>query len=55
MGLLAFVDQARREAERQAIEHALTASRWNRGEAARRLKVSYSTLVRKMREYGLGS
>jgi DNA-binding NtrC family response regulator len=29
-------------------------ARWRRTEAARLLKINYRTLLRKMREYGLG-
>jgi two-component system, NtrC family, response regulator AtoC len=54
LGLAAVAGRARQEAERQAIERALLISRWRRTEAARRLKISYRTLLRKMREYGLG-
>jgi DNA-binding NtrC family response regulator len=54
LGLAAVAGRARQEAERQAIEQALLISRWRRTEAARRLKISYRTLLRKMREYGLG-
>jgi DNA-binding NtrC family response regulator len=49
------VARARRRAERDALERALTRARWRRDVAARLLKVSYSTLVRKMREHGLAS
>jgi transcriptional regulator with GAF, ATPase, and Fis domain len=55
VGLWEFVARARRHAERDALELALTRARWRRDVAARLLKVSYSTLVRKMREHGLGS
>jgi DNA-binding NtrC family response regulator len=54
LGLTAIADRARQEAERRAIERALTMTRWRRTEAARLLKVSYRTLLRKMREYDLG-
>ena len=47
-------ERARQEAERQAIERALLIARWRRTEAARLLKINYRTLLRKMREYGLG-
>ncbi len=55
VGLWEFVGRARRQAERDALEQALTRARWRRDVAARLLKISYSTLVRKMREHGLGS
>ena len=55
VGLWEFVARARRDAEREALELALTRARWRRDVAARLLKISYSTLVRKMREHGLGS
>jgi two-component system, NtrC family, response regulator AtoC len=54
LGLAAVAARARHEAERQAIERALLICRWRRTEAARRLKISYPTLLRKMREYGIG-
>jgi DNA-binding NtrC family response regulator len=54
VGLAAIAERARRQAERQAIERALIAARWRRTEAARLLKISYRTLLRKMREYDLG-
>jgi DNA-binding NtrC family response regulator len=53
VGLAEFVARARRRAERDALEQALGRARWRRREAARLLRVSYSTLVRKMREHGL--
>jgi DNA-binding NtrC family response regulator len=36
-------------AEKQAIREALTETRWNRREAARRLHVSYKALLNKIR------
>ncbi|MFO0691465.1 MAG: sigma-54 dependent transcriptional regulator [Myxococcota bacterium] len=38
------------EVEREAIEHALEATGWNRKLAARKLGVSYKTLLQKIRE-----
>ncbi|MBY0401721.1 sigma 54-interacting transcriptional regulator, partial [Myxococcota bacterium] len=38
------------EVEREAIEHALEATGWNRKQAARKLGVSYKTLLQKIRE-----
>jgi two-component system response regulator AtoC len=43
------------EAERAVIERALYQSQWNRKQAARRLGVSYKTLLAKMRECGIDS
>ncbi len=54
LGLSAIAERARQGAERHAIERALAISRWRRTEAARLLKISYRTLLRKMREYDLG-
>ena len=54
LGLAVVAERARQEAERQAIERALLIARWRRTEAARLLKINYRTLLRKMREYGLG-
>jgi two-component system, NtrC family, response regulator AtoC len=42
-----------REAERKAILEALERVSWNRTNAARILKVSYKTLLKKISEYGL--
>ena len=41
------------EAEREAIERVLYQTGWNRKQAARLLKVSYKTLLQKIRECGL--
>jgi transcriptional regulator with PAS, ATPase and Fis domain len=54
LGLAVIAERARQGAERQAIERALMITRWRRTETARVLKISYRTLLRKMREYGLG-
>jgi transcriptional regulator with PAS, ATPase and Fis domain len=53
LGLAVIAERARQEAERRAIERALIIARWRRTDAARALKISYRTLLRKMREYGL--
>jgi DNA-binding NtrC family response regulator len=47
--------RAVREAESRLILDALSGTRWNRREAARRLGVSYKALLYKIRVYGLGS
>jgi two-component system response regulator AtoC len=41
------------QAEREAIEHALRHTGWNRKQAAKLLNVSYKTLLQKIRECGL--
>ena len=41
------------EAERETIERVLFSTNWNRKQAARLLKVSYKTLLQKIRECGL--
>ena len=41
------------EAEREAIERVLFQTGWNRKQAARLLKVSYKTLLQKIRECGI--
>ncbi len=41
------------ENEKQVILRALQESNWNKHDAARRLKVSRSTLYSKIRRYGL--
>jgi two-component system response regulator AtoC len=48
--LLQIGRQAAWEAERQAIEKMLVATRWNRREAARRLQVSYKALLNKIKQ-----
>jgi len=53
--LLALSRDASIWAERTAIEHALSSTRWNRRQAARALGVSYKTLLNKMKACGLSS
>ena len=48
-----FADRAAAEAERQAIRLALHATRGNKSEAARFLRVDYKTLHLKMKRYAL--
>jgi two-component system response regulator AtoC len=48
--LLEIGRQAAWQAERQAIENMLIATRWNRREAARRLQVSYKALLNKIKQ-----
>ncbi len=55
MGLREIARRAAREAEEVALKEVLDRVRWHRVEAARRLKVSYKTLLRKMQECGLGN
>jgi len=45
--------EASSRAEREAIQRALLQTRWNRKEAAQLLKVSYKSLLYKIREYGI--
>jgi len=45
--------RASREAERETIAMTLERTQWNRKQAARMLKVSYKTLLQKIRETGL--
>ena len=45
--------RAAAEAERQAIRLALQATRGNKSEAARLLRVDYKTLHIKMKQYGI--
>ena len=47
--LLEIGRRAARSAERQAIESALTQTRWNRRQAAKILKVSYKALLNKLK------
>ena len=46
---------AAREAEHDVIQQVLEEVRWNRMEAARRLKISYKALLYKIRMYELAS
>ncbi|MDA8085821.1 MAG: hypothetical protein M0Z75_03890 [Nitrospiraceae bacterium] len=46
--------QAQRIAETERIRQALAASRGNKTKAAEALRVSYKTLLTKIRDYGLG-
>ena len=46
-------DRAAAEAERQAIRLALRATRGNKSEAARLLRVDYKTLHLKMKRYAI--
>jgi DNA-binding NtrC family response regulator len=48
LGLKEIARQAAREAEYAVLKHVLTEARWNRVEAARRLKISYKTLLYKI-------
>jgi two-component system nitrogen regulation response regulator GlnG len=48
-----LADRAAAEAERQAIRLALYATRGNKSEAARLLRVDYKTLHLKMKRYAL--
>jgi transcriptional regulator with GAF, ATPase, and Fis domain len=52
-GLKAVVERAAKVAERAEIDRALERTRWRRVEAARQLKISYRTLLRKIEEHGL--
>ena len=47
--------RAAAEAERQAIRLALRATRGNKSEAARLLRVDYKTLHLKMKQYGISA
>jgi two-component system nitrogen regulation response regulator GlnG len=48
-----IADRAAAEAERQAIRLALQATRGNKSEAARLLRVDYKTLHLKVKRYGI--
>jgi DNA-binding NtrC family response regulator len=52
-GLRGVGRRGAREAERQALLEVLDRVSWNRTEAARILKVSYKTLLKKIAECGL--
>ena len=53
LGLREIGRSAAREAERIALQDALTRARGNRAAAARALKVSYRTLLQKLADTGL--
>ena len=55
VGLKDVGRRAAREAERGVISQVLEEVRWNRMEAARRLKISYKALLYKIRMYDLGT
>jgi two-component system response regulator AtoC len=55
LGLREIARRAAREAEEATLKDVLDRVRWHRVEAARRLKVSYKTLLRKMQECGLSN
>jgi len=52
--LKAVAKQVARVAEKRVIERVLDRTRWNRKEAAKRLRISYKALLYKMKESGLG-
>jgi two-component system response regulator AtoC len=52
-GLREIGRRGARDAERNALVDVLEGVRWNRAEAARILKVSYKTLLKKISEHGL--
>jgi len=54
LGLKEIGRRAARQAERAALEEMLERVRWKRREAARRLKISYTALLYKMKEHHLG-
>src|SRR5262249_34828391 len=53
LGLKEVARRAAREAEHGVIKQVLEEVRWNRMEAARRLKISYKALLYKIQECGL--
>jgi DNA-binding NtrC family response regulator len=55
MGLKEVSRQAAREAEHMVIKQVLEEVRWNRVEAAKRLKISYKALLYKIQMYELAS
>ncbi|MBI2216424.1 MAG: sigma-54-dependent Fis family transcriptional regulator [Candidatus Rokubacteria bacterium] len=52
--LRAIARQAARDAEREAIRCVLEHVQWNRAEAARRLGVSYKTMLKKLEQANVG-
>jgi DNA-binding NtrC family response regulator len=55
LGLKEIGQRAGDVAERRALRQVLEEVRWNRMEAARRLKVNYKTILTKIEKYGIGS
>jgi len=55
LGLKEIGRRAARRAERRAIEEVLHQTSWNRGKAAKILKISYKALLYKIQDCGLGS
>jgi len=53
LDLKAIAKRAAQIAEKKVIERVLSQTRWNRKEAAERLKISYKALLYKMKENGL--
>jgi DNA-binding NtrC family response regulator len=53
LDLKAISKRASQIAEKKVIERVLGQTRWNRKEAAERLKISYKALLYKMKENGL--
>jgi two-component system response regulator AtoC len=53
LGLKEIARRAARDAERVALKTVLEQVRWHRVEAARRLRISYKTLLQKIRDCGL--
>ena len=51
LGLKSLVRSLKDKTELKAIEEALTASNWNRKQAAVRLNISYKALLYKMKQY----
>ncbi len=54
LSLREIARRAARDAEREALRDILNRVHWNRREAARRLRISYKTIRRKIDECGLG-
>jgi transcriptional regulator with GAF, ATPase, and Fis domain len=55
LGLKELARRAAAAAEREALERMLERVHWRRIEAAQRLRVSYKTLLEKIKQYGLDS
>ena len=53
VNLKAVAKRVARVAEKRVIERVLDRTRWNRKEAAKRLRISYKALLYKMKENGL--
>jgi DNA-binding NtrC family response regulator len=53
LSLKTIASQAAERAEQEIVRRALAETRWNRREAARRLRISYKALLNKIKKWQL--